>query len=252
MPDRAPVTELRTSAILDELRRDGPPATLLVLGTDASGKDHVANVLEKAYAEAGHEAERRNSRFSGSVSQATTSEDKGALSLLAERIFLRTFPILHRLLPLVVTVYLKLDGVLFRESSRPLIVVSHTALRVLALCLAHRHRTRDELRLPSSLERALVSLRERTQPVTMVLDCEDATRRRRIREREKRGKADHFDRFMARDSERSERTEDFLVWIAVTYLGAVHVLNDDLDDDELLLAFHQAATSVGPSAPIES
>ena len=70
---------------------------------------------------------------------------------------------------------------------------------------------------------------------------------KRVAERSRRGTIDHFDRYMASDPARSERIEQFLVWIGQTFLNAITIVNNDLSDAELLAHLH-GARSQPPSS----
>ncbi|MBI5559198.1 MAG: hypothetical protein HY885_16365 [Deltaproteobacteria bacterium] len=60
------------------------PATLLILGTDLAGKDHVANVVADDAEAAGLKVERRRGAFSARTGRQRTSEEKGLPRLWAE------------------------------------------------------------------------------------------------------------------------------------------------------------------------
>lgn len=209
--------------------------TLLILGTDLAGKDHCANVVTDAAAAAGIRVERRRGRFSACADSRRTSEGKGFVKLCLEWLFLATLPLYRRLLPYLLALLIRGDLWLFRPpAGGALLLVSHTGLRLLAFCLGHTFATTGEIRLPAVVDRALRQIVPATGVTTIVLDVEHRVRAARLAKRRRRGTVDFFDRYLAEDPERSERIESFLVWLAVTYLGAVRIENNDLADAELL------------------
>lgn len=217
----------------------GPPINnseiLLILGTDLAGKDHFANVLTDAAAVAGIRVERRRGRFSGRPDTRRTSEGKGAVKLCLEWLFLATLPLYCRLLPYIIAVLVRCDLRLFRApESVSLIVVSHTALRLLAFALGHIFERVEDIKLPAVVDATLRTLAPATGARTVVLDVDHEVRAARLQERLQRGTVDFFDSYMEKDPLRSERIESFLVWLGTTYLGAVRIENNNLSDAELL------------------
>jgi hypothetical protein len=211
------------------------PPLLLILGTDLAGKDHCANVLTDGARGAGIRVERRRGAFSARPDHQRTSEDKSRFRLGLEWLFLATLPLHLRLLPYACALLIHLDLRRFRQPVEgSLLVVSHTALRLLAFALGHRFRRVEEIRLASVVERPLRRIVPATGAHTVVLDIDHAVRAGRMVERNRRGTLDYFDRYMGRDPLRSERIEQFLVWIGTTYLQAALVENNDLSDAELL------------------
>jgi hypothetical protein len=208
---------------------------LLILGTDLAGKDHFANVVADAAESAGIAVERRRGAFSGRPAEQRTSEHKSLYALWLERLFLATLPLHCRLLPYVTAWLLLLD---LRRFSQPqetsVLVVSHTALRLLAFALGHRFERTAQIQLPAITRRALEAIVPATSAVTVALDIDHRIREKRVAERVRRGTVDHFDRYMASESARSERIEQFLVWIGQTFLNAITIVNNDLSDAELL------------------
>ncbi len=136
----------------------------------------------------------------------------------------------------------------FRLSAVPLVVVSHTALRLLALVLGQQRAGWTALARRPALERAL---RTALPPGTtvVVLDVTPATRRRRIAARIQSGTVDPFDRYMLADPDRAERIEGGLVELATRYLNATVIENDDLDDAALARELNRA---LGRPAPLPS
>ena len=226
-----------------------PPPVLLILGTDAAGKDYVADFLIRHWQAAGYAVEKRAGRFSAAaVDNRSSSERKGRWGRFQEQVFLNLFPLLRPLLPVVARLLLARDRRRFRPSAVPLVVVSHTALRLLALVLGQRREGVDALTRHPALERAL---RAALPPGTTVaaLDVAPATRRRRIAARIRSGTVDPFDRYMLADPDRAERIEGCLVELATRYLNAAVIENDDLDDAALE---RELARALGRSTPVPS
>ena len=115
------------------------------------------------------------------------------------------------------------------------LVVSHTAIRLLAFALGHLFDRAEDIHLPAFTVRALHAIAA-TGLRCVVLDIDHAIRAERLAQRNTRGTLDYFDRYMGSDPQRSERIEEFLVWIGRTHLGAVRVENNNLSDAELLAA----------------
>ena len=212
------------------------PHTLLILGTDMAGKDHCANVVADAAQAAGIRLERRRGSLSARPNQQRSSEDKGLLRLWLEWAFLTTLPLHCRLLPWLTTLLILRDARRFQRPDQvSVLVVSHTAIRLLAFALGHLYARVEEIRLPAMTVRALHAMAA-TGLRCLVLDIDQAVRAQRLAQRNTRGTLDYFDRYMGKDPQRSERIEEFLVWISLTYLGAVRVENNNLSDAELLAA----------------
>ncbi|MDH4319050.1 MAG: hypothetical protein OEV64_11705 [Desulfobulbaceae bacterium] len=211
----------------------------MIIGTDLSGKNHVANLLVEELLDNGLRVEKREGKFSARATTATTSEDKSAPALFAEWAFIRTFALHHRLIPHVVTHLIKKDLRKFRPTpDRVTLVISHTPLRVLAFYLAHLYERKEDIRLPAHLDDALKSLKT-TGVRTLVLDIDHHIREQRAQQRKDRETLDHFDRYLAANPELSERMEDFLIWLCQTYLEANKLLNNDLTDRELIAHIHE-------------
>ncbi len=213
-------------------RQSGPfPEVLVILGTDAAGKNHVAEALASMLAHFGRRVELREGWFSKTPTAAEA--EKGALSLFQEQLFLSTFGVNQYLIPSLIALLVKRDLRRFQKPDHPLIVVSHTGLRILAFYLGHRFRRIDDIRIPAFLDLALRAILPVTHAKAIVLDIEDHIRRQRIAHRARGGGVDPFDRYMARDSARSERIESIMVWLGRTYLNAVKIENNDLSEAEL-------------------
>jgi len=210
-----------------------PPPVLLILGTDAAGKDYVVESLIGRWRAAGHRVEKRTGKLAAPAADArSSSERKGRWGRFQERAFLGLFPLLRPVLPAVARLLLARDRRRFRPSAVPLVVVSHTALRLLALVLGQHREGWTALARRPVLER---TLRATPPPGTtvVVLDVAPATRRRRIGARIRSGTVDPFDRYMLADPDRAEHSEHCLVELATRYLNAALIANDDLDDEAL-------------------
>ncbi len=213
-----------------------PPNTLLILGTDASGKNHITNLITCLLEQSGYGVEKREGWFSEKASDAVSSEDKGFIALLIEKVFLTTFPLTQYMMPFLLTLLIKRDLNKFvktGKTDKKVIVISHSALRVLAFYLGHQFYCEEKIKMPHYLKIALKAIRPTTLAKTIVLDIAPEIRNQRIAHRAKQGKVDNFDRYMAQDTIRSERIESFLVWLAKNYLDAVIIENNDLNDAEL-------------------
>ncbi len=216
------------------------PDILLILGTDASGKNYVANLIADILEKSGQGFEKRDGWFSNKAANIISSEDKTQIDLLKEKIFLSTFHLTKFLIPFLINLLIKKDLRKFKKSGKKIIVISHTGFRILAFYLGHIYDCKENIRLPRYLDRTLRSVLTVTGSKTIVLDIADKVRQKRIAKRAASGKADNFDKYMAKDNIRSERIESFLVWLAETYLNAVKIENDDLNDEELSFQIYQA------------
>lgn len=230
-----------------------PPPVLVILGTDAAGKDHVAELLLRRWRAAGYRVEKRAGGFSApAVDARSSSERKGRWGRFQERVFLSLFPLLRPWLLGAARLLLARDRRRFHPPDGPLVVVSHTALRLLALVLGQQPEGLAALARFPALQRTLEAVVPATGAVAVVLDIDPAIRRRRIRRRLESGMADPFDRYMLDDPERAERIERSLVELATRYLDATVIENDDLDDDALERALERALRRAAPPAPREA
>jgi hypothetical protein len=210
------------------------PDVILLLGTDASGKDYVANILTDLIREAGGDVEKRQRFLGGKITRAASSEDKGFFDTLQEKAFLILFKRLGFLMPLLVSVITLWDSRRFRlPEGKKLVVVGHNGLRALAFYLGHRFSSVEQIRLPWYLSSALKKMKTATHAHIVVLDVDDHIRKKRIGARLSEGSEDTFDRYMHSDSERSERIEDCLVHLALKYLDGRLIENNDLSDETL-------------------
>lgn len=209
------------------------PDVILVIGTDASGKDYIAKVLEDMIRESGGEVEKRKRFFSGSVTTAVCSTNKGLLDRAQEALFLALYPFFGSLILLVFSLWTRWDIYKFRAPQKKLIVVGHNGLRALAFYWA-RHMTADGgFSIPSFLKRTFSFLIEKTGAHVIVLDVDHDVRQQRINDRVETGLADNFDLYMLENSERSEAIESCLVKGAQELLGATLMINNNLKVEEL-------------------
>lgn len=209
------------------------PDVILLLGTDAAGKDHVAVILETMIREAGGEVEKRRRFFAGAITEERSSTDKGLLDSLQERMFLLLLPSLGTLLPFLVNRLLLRDIRRFKPPAKKLIVVGHNGLRALAFYLGHSRKLSAKRRLPDYLIGTLHHLQQKTAVHIIVLDVDDHIRKQRIAQRLDSGKADNFDQYMAANGSRSERIESALVQLTIQHLGGAMIVNNDLSEDDL-------------------
>lgn len=216
------------------------PRVILLLGTDASGKNHVARLWARKIREQGLDLVVRESWLCGDEAEQSCHDDKSGLSLFAERAFLKCYPLLKWMVPLVLTILLRWDAFRFKHINAHLLIVSNSALRILAFYLGQNRGYHANHRVPRYLEKALGKLQEVSGARVIVLDVDDETRQQRIQARLDAGSVDPFDLFMAADSERSERIEDCLVALCKDYYDAYLLENNDLGDDELWQALQKA------------
>lgn len=218
-----------------------PPSILLILGTDAAGKDYVADFLIRRWQAAGYAVEKRAGGFAApAVDNRSSSERKGRWGRFQEQVFIRLFPLLRPLLPGVAGWLLRRDRRRFRLADRPLVVVSHTALRLLAFV---QGQALSPPPLSLTLQQALRALRETTKATVIVLDVDPDTRQRRIAVRIQQGTVDPFDRYMQAHRERAERIEGYLMTLATHHLQAKVIKNNDLDETALEAALARALHS---------
>ncbi|GAB6113242.1 hypothetical protein [Desulfomicrobium salsuginis] len=211
------------------------PNLVLILGTDASGKDHVAQLVMAHLQEAGVFVEKRRGWLSAPACAAESSEHKGPVRLFAERLFLRIYPLIAWALPTTLSLCILADVLAYRLLRRkPVMVVSHTALRLLAFHMGHD----ESFRMPTLLRGALASLRGQGLQ-TLFVTTERDIRIRRIDDRIRRDKVDHFDLYMARRPRHGERVTDALERIAADFLHAHTVRNDAHGDEHIAAALHE-------------
>lgn len=210
------------------------PDVLLILGTDASGKNHIANIVCDILENAGYSVEKREGSLCAKPTDAMSSEDKSRLRLLKEQLFITGFRYIRFLVPIVAWGLMKKELLTFRKSDKKVIVISHTPIRVLAFYLGHIYMREKDVKMPGYLDTLLKSILPATGVRTIVLDIDDDIRKARVALRVKSGKVDYFDQYMAKHAHLSERIESFLVWLAKTYLNAVLIENNDPDEKELI------------------
>ena len=212
-------------------RASPKPLVILVLGTDASGKDYVAELLRAHLAERGLILEKRRGWFSAQPCDRPSSEDKHPFRLILERLFLFFYPVLRWALHPGLAWAIHLDRLVFRFARRAeVLMVSHTPLRLLAFDLGHGR----GCWAPRSVARALAALRASVDLRTLVLDTDTEIRARRIRERAAQSRADHFDHYMAAHPDRSEKVAQALISLARTHLDATVLHNNASGPDDLL------------------
>lgn len=209
------------------------PDVILLLGTDASGKDYVANVIEKMIREAGGDVEKRKRYFSGRVTHETSSLHKSFLDVAQEFLFLAFYPYLGKLLPLAMNLLIRFDLARFRPADKKLIVVGHSAVRALAFYWGRENASASVFDIPDYLCSTLRLVREKTGVHAIILDVEHDVRQARINRRLRHGVSDRFDRYMLEDPVRSERIEECLIRAAQQLLGAVVMANNDLHETEI-------------------
>lgn len=208
---------------------------VLIIGTDASGKDHVARLVLAHLQEAGVFLEKRRGWLSAPACAADSSEHKGPGRLFAERLFLRIYPLIAWALPPALTLCILADVLIYRTlRRRPVMVVSHTALRLLAFHMGHD----DAFRMPAHLGKALAKLRGLGLQ-TLFVTTERHVRLGRIHDRIRRDKVDHFDLYMADRPHHGERVTDALECIAVEHLQARTICNDAHGDEHIAAALDE-------------
>lgn len=212
------------------------PSTILIVGTDASGKDHVANVAAVMIGSMGGAVEKRKRYLNGRRTSSESSAAKSSFELLLEKGFLVLYPLFSFLMPWCMNMLLKRDLDRVRIPDKNCIVIGHNCLRGLAFYWGHRYTKTEQIKMSPAIQSTLARMNSLHDLHTIVLDVEDTIRKERIAKREIQGEADHFDRYMAENGQLSERIERFLVWLSVNYLGATLIENNNLSDGELRAA----------------
>lgn len=221
------------------------PDVVLIIGTDAAGKDHVANIVAEMISESGGVVEKRKRFLSGRVTREASSTNKSPVELILEKIFLRLYPYLGNLLPNVLNVLLKRDLDKFRQPDKKLIIVGHNCLRGLAFHWGHRSTGTERIRVPEGLQATLGRMRSLAGFYSLVLGVDDQVREARIRARYVHGEADYFDRYMVDDPERSRQIDGVLVWLTQKYLNGQFIENNDLSEADLRMRIREGfATSM--------
>lgn len=209
------------------------PDVILLLGTDAAGKDYVANILSEMIHEAGGDVQKRRGFFSSKSSRTKDSTRKSLLSHAQEILFLALYPWVGALLPLMLTGLIRLDMRRYVKTDKKLIVVGHHGLRALAFHLGYSSKSRNSFAVPEHLKKAFQLMQRKTQAHIIVLDVHNDVRRRRLLSRAEKGKHDYFDRYMLAHSARSERIEACLVRVASELFGGTLLENNDLGETDL-------------------
>lgn len=215
-----------------------PPRILLILGTDAAGKDHVADFLIRRWHGAGIAVEKREGRLSASPADPRPStERKGILNHALEALFLRCLPWIRWLLRWTLPRLLAHDVHRLASPPQAVLVVSQTDLR-LAAFLDSEFPSPPPASRPwqESLRRlaAIPGLR------VLLLRVSGPVRKRRIQHRVTSGVSDPFDRFLLSDPARARRFDECLTRLAINALGAAVIDNEDLGEEELETAVAQA------------
>ena len=128
------------------------PQTMLLLGTDASGKNHVASLWTKRLRAQGCQVEVRESRLCGAIAERDDHGDKSRLSHMAEQGFLLLFPLVKWMIPPAMALLLHWDARRFKPPGKNLLVVSHNPLRILAFTLGQNKRYLKNQTLPHGLK----------------------------------------------------------------------------------------------------
>jgi hypothetical protein len=117
------------------------PPTLVILGVDASGKNHIANLAADLLAARGHPAAKRSGWLAAHPREVASSQDEGRVRRLEEWLFVTAYPLhrvlLPRLVDLAVRADLRLANRLGRRVGPGTILISHTPVRVLAFHVGH-------------------------------------------------------------------------------------------------------------------
>lgn len=211
---------------------------ILILGTDAAGKNYLGQLLFQKIRATGMPCAFRERRLSA-ADNGGEEKDKSAISHLAERVFISAYPLLSPILPYVVNGLITLDLALLKATHHSQIIVSHNALRLAAFNLGHKYQNEDDLVVPSATERLLKQLKSALNGDVVVLDVSHETRLKRVK---KRGESsDAFDDYLTTRPELSERIEAYMIHLACTYLDASLIENNDLEEHELLTAVGKAS-----------
>ncbi len=210
------------------------PDTIVLLGTDASGKDFIAEQLQKMIAEEGVVVEKRKRFLSGSVTAETSSTKKGFLDTLQEKAFLTLYPHMGPLLPFLLGQLILMDLRRFKKpGGKKLLVVGHNALRALAFHFGQTEKTANAFNVPPYLDRILSKLKDDSGACFIVLDVAADVRAARLKMRAKASEMDLFDKYMHDDPARSERIEDCLIRLVTEKLGGSLMMNNDPNEPEI-------------------
>ena len=113
---------------------DWLPRHILILGTDAAGKNHVARVWARRMVDLGRPATVHEGWISSPAAEAKSDANKSWVSHLAESTFLRVFPWIAWGMPFALRLLIRRDARRFRADGGHRLMVSHRALRILAFC----------------------------------------------------------------------------------------------------------------------
>jgi len=219
---------------------------ILILGTDAAGKNFVGQLLFKHLLTHDVDCAFRERRLSAADNRGI-EKDKSTPGHLAEWAFVSCYPLLKPLMPTVVDALLRLDLARSKAGDRAEIIVSHTALRLAAFDLGHQLESVADIRVPASTATLLQRLKQQLAGDVVVLDIAHATRLKRVNARGE--SSDPFDRYLAARPELSERIEACMVHIACEYLEATLIVNDDLSEKELLTAVAKSSAAFAGISP---
>jgi hypothetical protein len=217
----------------DTLHNCSVPDVILLIGTDAVGKDHVANILMNMIHEAGYVAEKRHRFLSTRIRLSMRNENKTPWELFLEWLFLEVYPSLGFLLPPIINRLLRRELKIFKQSDRKIIVVGHNYLRGLAFYWERRYSYPEQINVPTDLDRTLTDLGALSGLYPMVISVDEKLRKERIVKRILNGKADFFDRYMIEDSDRAQRIQTVLRWMVQKYLKGRLLENNDLSEPAL-------------------
>ena len=198
-------------------------ATLVIVGIDGSGKDHVANVIVD------HTGwSRQRGWFSGRARQERTTETKRRSRLAAEQVFLTTLPMTRHILPFAVGVLARADA---RQDTSPrsTVLVSWTPLRLAALAHAA-----GSTRIPRLTDRLMRAALLRRDARAIVVRASPHTISARLSQRRTGGRADRFDEFLDADEGFARRFDDALTVLTSRWFPTIEFDNDDASDEDII------------------
>lgn len=202
----------------------------------------MARIVHEHLCAAGCAREKRRGWFSALANTEESSEHKSTLRLWAEQIFLFAYPKFAWAVIPGVSLAVRADLWFLRTVRRPpALVVSHTALRLLAFHVGHLPHT-TQWKLPASLETTLRSV-PKHGIVTLVVDTDTHIRLQRIAERIHRDKVDFFDLYMAAHPALGEQIAQALREIAMRYLEATPLPNNTPGEGDV----RRTLTSIWPT-----
>ena len=209
------------------------PDVFLLLGTDAAGKDYVANILAKMIHEGGGIVQKRRGFFSANSSRMKDSTKKSFFDYAQERLFLALYVPLAPLMPMFLHGLMLFDMARYRQPESKLIVIGHHGLRALAFHLARNEKTASSFLLPAYLRKTIGLMRKKTRAHVIVIDVNESIRQRRISDRVAAGREDFLDIYMVLNRARADRIEGSLVRVATELMGGAKLTNDDLPEKDI-------------------